>query len=155
MLLPQPKVKPPLAWPMPERQLELPEPPFDPSAFWLYPDWSGPEKQPFWMRPLKLPEPRMPQAPEGPAPMALMYGQARVEPNFVTWHGGAASETVAFMVINGETFVETLVDGEHRLERVQREAIEAGITPDEQRKLTLKKLRNIQKRRNFAALILE
>ena len=27
----------------------------DPSAFWLYPDWDGPIKEPFWMRPLKLP----------------------------------------------------------------------------------------------------
>lgn len=28
--------------------------PFDPVAFWLFPDWdSGPIKQPFWMRPLK------------------------------------------------------------------------------------------------------
>ena len=28
----------------------------DLSAFWLYPDWDGPVKEPFWMRPLKLPE---------------------------------------------------------------------------------------------------
>jgi hypothetical protein len=27
------------------------------SAFWLYPDWDGPLKEPFWMRPLKLSEP--------------------------------------------------------------------------------------------------
>jgi hypothetical protein len=29
--------------------------PIDPSAFWLYPDWDGPLKEPFWMRPLKAP----------------------------------------------------------------------------------------------------
>jgi hypothetical protein len=29
---------------------------FDPSAFWLYPDWDGPIKEPFWMRPLKRPD---------------------------------------------------------------------------------------------------
>jgi hypothetical protein len=28
----------------------------DLSAFWLYPDWDGPLKEPFWMRPLKVPE---------------------------------------------------------------------------------------------------
>jgi hypothetical protein len=27
----------------------------DLSAFWLYPDWDGPLKQPFWMRPPKVP----------------------------------------------------------------------------------------------------
>lgn len=29
----------------------------DLSAFWLYPDWDGPLKEPFWMRPLKVPQP--------------------------------------------------------------------------------------------------
>ena len=28
----------------------------DLSAFWLYPDWNGPLKEPFWMRPLKMPD---------------------------------------------------------------------------------------------------
>lgn len=32
-----------------------PEPPFDPSAFWLYPDWNGPLDEPFWMRPPNAP----------------------------------------------------------------------------------------------------
>lgn len=27
----------------------------DLSAFWLYPDWDGPLKEPFWMRPPKVP----------------------------------------------------------------------------------------------------
>lgn len=35
---------------------EEPELEFDPSAFWLYPDWDGPVKEPFWMRPLKIPD---------------------------------------------------------------------------------------------------
>jgi hypothetical protein len=36
----------------------LPEPDFDPVAFWLFPDWDGgPIKEPFWMRPLKEPPP--------------------------------------------------------------------------------------------------
>jgi hypothetical protein len=34
--------------------------PFDPSDFWNYPDWDGPLKQPFWMRPLKPPKPKKP-----------------------------------------------------------------------------------------------
>lgn len=45
-----PKAPPPRA-PLPE-----PEPEYDPSAFWLFPDWdSGPIDEPFWMRPLKVP----------------------------------------------------------------------------------------------------
>jgi hypothetical protein len=31
----------------------------DASAFWLYPDWDGPLKEPFWMRPLKYPVPKV------------------------------------------------------------------------------------------------
>jgi hypothetical protein len=26
------------------------------AAFWLYPDWDGPLKEPFWMRPPRLPD---------------------------------------------------------------------------------------------------
>lgn len=49
----------------------------DMSAFWLYPDWTGPLKEPFWMRPLKVPDERAESAvcdympPEQAEPLGL------------------------------------------------------------------------------------
>lgn len=66
----------------------------DPSAFWLYPDWDGPIKEPFWMRPLNFHqrvEPRTPTLPPPPPPTpeevrkALWDRAIRLGFNCVNW----------------------------------------------------------------------
>lgn len=49
----------------PMQEAAAAKPDYDPSAFWLYPDWDGPLKEPFWMRPPKYPEAK---------PAATAYG---------------------------------------------------------------------------------
>jgi hypothetical protein len=77
LLMPKPKVKP-----APFEYLPRTEPPphieveeqfeFDPLAFWLFPDWDGPIKEPFWMRPLKVPA--QPATPIRGRPIPLAWG---------------------------------------------------------------------------------
>lgn len=50
-----PKAAPRIPQSPPLRVIDPPLP-FDPSAFWLYPDWDGPLNEPFWMRPMLQPE---------------------------------------------------------------------------------------------------
>jgi hypothetical protein len=50
------------------------------SAFWLYPDWDGPLKEPFWMRPPKMPEPDpQPVEVRDGAPIPLIYGTVHTD----------------------------------------------------------------------------
>lgn len=49
------------------------------SAFWLYPDWDGPIKEPFWMRPLKVsPQTNFGGFPELGRPIPLEWGSLRI-----------------------------------------------------------------------------
>lgn len=53
----------------------------DLSAFWLYPDWEGPLKQPFWMRPPSIPwEPDEKEATHFGGFPSVPYREFRIDP---------------------------------------------------------------------------